>query len=70
MICEVKTRRGSRFGGGCEAVDARKRQKLRAVAEAFLQHVRVAPRPSGSTWRACVFAPTAQRSIELFDDAF
>ena len=36
VICEVKTRRGSRYGGGYEAVDVRKRQKLRALAEVFL----------------------------------
>ena len=36
VFCEVKTRRGSRFGGGFEAVDVRKRQKLRALAEVYL----------------------------------
>ena len=66
---EVKTRRGSRFGGGYEAVDARKRAKLRAVAEAFLvQHpvhgdvrfdvASVSVRPDGSA------------IVELFEDAF
>jgi putative endonuclease len=37
VICEVKTRRGARFGGGYEAVDSRKRRKLRALAEVFVQ---------------------------------
>ena len=36
VFCEVKTRTGSRHGGGFEAVDARKRRKLRALAEVFL----------------------------------
>jgi putative endonuclease len=36
VFCEVKTRRGSRLGGGFEAVDARKRRKLRSLAEVFL----------------------------------
>lgn len=36
VFCEVKTRRGSRHGGGFEAVDARKRRKLRALAEVFV----------------------------------
>ena len=36
VFCEVKTRSGSRHGGGFEAVDARKRRKLRALAEVFL----------------------------------
>jgi putative endonuclease len=70
VICEVKTRRGARFGGGFEAVDARKRQKLRALAETFcLQHpvatssirfdvVSVRLRADGSA------------AIEIFDDAF
>jgi putative endonuclease len=38
VFCEVKTRRGGRFGPGFEAVDARKRRKLRALAETFLRH--------------------------------
>ncbi|MDH4111839.1 MAG: YraN family protein [Actinomycetota bacterium] len=36
VFCEVKTRRGSRHGGGFEAVDARKQRKLRALAEVYL----------------------------------
>ena len=36
VICEVKTRAGPAFGGGYEAVTAKKQAKLRAVAEAFL----------------------------------
>jgi len=35
-ICEVKTRRGRRFGEPWQAVDARKQAKLRNVAQAFL----------------------------------
>ena len=36
VFCEVKTRTGARHGGGFDAVDARKRRKLRALAEVFL----------------------------------
>lgn len=36
VFCEVKTRRGSSRGVGFEAVDARKRRKLRSLAEVFL----------------------------------
>src|SRR3990172_6949356 len=36
VVCEVKARRGAGYGGGWEAVDARKRAKLRALAQAFL----------------------------------
>jgi putative endonuclease len=36
VFCEVKTRRGSGFGGPHESVDPRKQRKLRLLAEAFL----------------------------------
>src|SRR5438067_12692073 len=36
VFCEVKTRRGSAFGGGYEAVTWRKQRKLRQLAEVFL----------------------------------
>jgi len=69
-ICEVKTRRGARFGGGFEAVDARKRQKLRALAETFcLQH------PVGVASIRFDVASVRLRSdgsasVEIFEDAF
>ena len=43
VVCEVKTRRGARYGGGYEAVDVRKRHKLRALAEIFLLQSRTFP---------------------------
>lgn len=36
VFCEVKARRGVRFGGPYEAVNWRKQRKLRMLAEAFL----------------------------------
>ena len=36
IVCEVKARRDTRFGAPFDAVDLRKRRKLRALAEAFL----------------------------------
>jgi len=70
VICEVKTRRGSRFGGGFEAVDARKRQKLRALAEAFcLQH----PIPAASIrfdGASVRLRADGSAVVEIFDDAF
>jgi putative endonuclease len=70
VICEVKTRRGARFGGGFEAVDARKRQKLRALAETFcLQHP-----VDASSVRFDVASvrlrPDGSAAVEIFEDAF
>ena len=36
VFCEVKARRGSRFGAPFEAVHATKQRKLRSLAEVFL----------------------------------
>ena len=70
VICEVKTRRGARFGGGFEAVDARKRQKLRALAETFSLHHPV----GGSSIRFDVASvrlrSDGSAAVEIFDDAF
>ena len=40
VFVEVRFRSSSRFGSPAETVDARKRAKLRATAEYYLQHVR------------------------------
>ena len=73
VICEVKTRRGSRFGHGWEAVDARKRAKLRAVAEAFLlaHPVRNASvRFDVASVSVRDARPPSSAEVELFQDAF
>lgn len=36
VFCEVKSRSSGRFGGGYDAVTARKQRKLRQLAELFL----------------------------------
>jgi putative endonuclease len=36
VVCEVKARRGSGLGGPFEAVTARKQEKLRRLAQAYL----------------------------------
>ena len=70
VICEVKTRRGSRYGGGFEAVDARKRRKLRALAEVFLQQHGVAPSAIRFDVASVRLRADGSASIEVFHDAF
>ncbi|CAN5779577.1 YraN family protein [soil metagenome] len=78
VFCEVKTRRGSRHGPGFEAVDARKRRKLRVLAEVFL--LTRAP-SSGAVSLEVRFdvasvalrsssAPGGSTHVEIFEDAF
>jgi putative endonuclease len=69
VFCEVKSRRQSVFGGGFEAVTGRKRAKLRAVAEAFLQAT--GSRPQAIRFDVASVAVRGARStVELFQDAF
>jgi putative endonuclease len=70
VVCEVKTRRGGRFGSGWEAVDSRKRQKLRAVTEAFLLHTRAAPRAVRFDVASVRLRIDGSARVELFEDAF
>lgn len=74
VFCEVKTRGGTAFGGGFEAVDARKRRKLRALAEVFLlthgiRALRVRFDVASVRVRSGV-GPLASHDVELFEDAF
>jgi putative endonuclease len=69
VVCEVKTRRGTSFGGGYEAVGWEKQRKIRQLAELFLA--------AGRTWpdavRFDVASVAVQRagvSVEVFEDAF
>lgn len=69
VICEVKSRRDSAFGGGYEAVTWRKRAKLRALAEAFLQAT--GSRPQAIRFDVASVSVRGDRSaVELFEDAF
>ena len=70
VICEVKTRRGSRFGGGYEAVDARKRQKLRVLAEVYLLQSRLSPSAVRFDVASVWLRPDGSASVEIFEDAF
>lgn len=74
VFCEVKTRRGGPFGAGFEAVDARKRRKLRALADVFLLTHRAGPVSVrfdvASVAIRSASGPEAAAQIELFEDAF
>jgi putative endonuclease len=70
VVIEVKTRRGAAFGGGYEAVDARKRQKLRGVTEAFLQHAGVHPDTVRFDVASVWLRRDGSAAVELFEDAF
>lgn len=70
VICEVKTRRGSRFGGGYEAVDGRKRQKLRALAEVFVQRAPASALALRFDVASVWLKPDGSAVVEVFQDAF
>ena len=74
VFCEVKTRTSSRHGGGFEAVDARKRRKLRALAEVFLlTHGAGATSVRFDVASVAVrggATPAGDARVELFEDAF
>jgi len=69
VVCEVKTRSGSAFGGGYEAVTWSKRRKLRQLAEAFLQECG----SRGHQVRfdvVSVWLGGGRPDVEIFEDAF
>jgi putative endonuclease len=70
VICEVKTRRGGRFGAGFDAVDARKRRKLRSLGEAFLQQHSIAPIAVRFDVASVRVRPDGSTVVDLFEDAF
>jgi putative endonuclease len=70
VVCEVKTRRGSRYGSGFEAVDVRKRHKLRALAEIFLLQNRTFPSAVRFDVASVRLKPDGSAAVEIFEDAF
>ena len=71
VFCEVKARRGEAFGGGWEAVTARKRAKVRSVAQAFLMSSGL--RPDAIRFDVAsvdVGRRPGEAKVELFRDAF
>jgi putative endonuclease len=69
VFCEVKTRRGSGFGGGYEAVTWRKRAKIRSLAEAFLQEQGARPDAIRFDVASVALGPRGPH-VQLFEDAF
>jgi putative endonuclease len=69
VICEVKTRRGSAFGGGYEAVHARKRTKLRSLAEAYLLASRRRPAAIRIDVASVALRADGSAAVEVFEDA-
>jgi putative endonuclease len=69
VFCEVKTRAGSAFGGGFEAVGARKQRKLRQLAEVFLLTTGSTPAKARFDV-ASVHARHGRSLVEIFEDAF
>jgi putative endonuclease len=70
VICEVKTRRSGQFGAGFDAVDARKRHKLRSVGEAFLQQHAIRPVSIRFDVVSVLLRPNGSVLVEVFEDAF
>jgi putative endonuclease len=70
VFCEVKTRRGSGFGGGWEAVTARKQHKLRALGQTFLLTHRLNPGAVRFDVASVLLAPGRSVQVEVFEDAF
>ena len=70
VFCEVKTRSGTAFGGGYEAVTWGKQRKLRQLAELFV----AAYRPTHAGIRFDVASVALDRRgpplVQLFMDAF
>jgi putative endonuclease len=68
VVCEVKTRSGTAFGGGYESVTWTKRRRLRQLAEAFV-HQRGLNESEVRFDVASVWLGGAAR-VEIFEDAF
>jgi putative endonuclease len=77
VFCEVKTRRGSGYGGGWEAVTPRKQAKVRSLAQLFLIATGAAPPQvrfdvaSVSMGRGSAGpGRSGAVEVEIFEDAF
>lgn len=70
VVCEVKARRGNRYGWGWEAVHARKRAKIRSLAQAFLLARDLRPRSLRFDVVSVAVGADASVRLHVFQDAF
>ena len=70
VFSEVKTRGGSGFGGGYEAVTWEKQRKLRQLGELFLQASGARPEAVRFDVASVSVRPGRDPHVELFEDAF
>jgi putative endonuclease len=70
VVCEVKARRGLGFGEGWEAVDARKRRKIRSVTTAFLVATGARSASVRFDVASVLIAIDGSAEVEVFEDAF
>jgi len=70
VFCEVKTRAGSSFGAGFEAVTSRKQRKLRQLAEVFLLATGRDPARARFDVASVLARAGGASSVEVFQDAF
>jgi putative endonuclease len=75
VVCEVKARRGSGLAGPFEAVGARKQERLRRLAHAFLLSEARSAAVSGVIdlrfdVASVTVGPDAHVTVHVFEDAF
>ena len=70
VVCEVKTRAGTGFGPGYEAVTRAKRRRLRRLAQAFVAQHGLQARTVRFDVASVLARPDASAEVELFQDAF
>ena len=70
VVCEVKTRSGTRYGEPAEAVDARKVARIRLVTNAWLQAHQVRWVPVRFDVLAVIAEPGAPVTFQHYEAAF
>ncbi len=70
IFCEVKARRGLRFGGPHEAVTWKKQRKLRILAEAFLAASGHQPSSIRFDVASVLLDPADNATVFVFESAF